>query len=73
MASGLVWKTLEKHPEGISLRGLMDECGPALGAWPLTNQWLLMYPLHGHMMLLEQQGRVTRLASKQSVQWRIIN
>jgi hypothetical protein len=44
-----------------------------LGAWPLTNQWLLMYPLHGHMMLLEQQGRVTRLASKQSVQWRIIN
>jgi hypothetical protein len=42
----------------------MDECGPALGAWPLTNQWLLMYPMHGHLLLLEQQGRVTRLAAK---------
>ena len=70
-AAALVWKTLEKHPEGVTLQGFMDECGPALGAWPLTNQWLLMYPLHGHRLLIEQQGRVTRLAGKGNVQWKV--
>jgi glyoxylase-like metal-dependent hydrolase (beta-lactamase superfamily II) len=74
-ASNLVWKTLEKHPEGATLRAFMDECGPVLGTWPLSNQWLLMYPLHGHLLLLEQQGRVTRLAAneKDHVQWKISN
>jgi glyoxylase-like metal-dependent hydrolase (beta-lactamase superfamily II) len=70
-AGALMWKTLEKHPEGITLRGCMDECGPALGAWPLTNQWLLMYPLHGHLLFLEQQGRVTRVADQGSVRWKV--
>jgi len=70
-AAGLVWKTLEKHPEGISLRGFMDECGPVLGGWPLNNQWLLMYPLQGHLLLLEQQGRVTRVGGNGKVQWKI--
>jgi glyoxylase-like metal-dependent hydrolase (beta-lactamase superfamily II) len=72
-ASNLVWKTLEKHPEGVTLRGCMDECGPALGAWPANNQWLLMYPLHGHLLHLEQQGRVTKLRGKGHVQWQIAN
>jgi glyoxylase-like metal-dependent hydrolase (beta-lactamase superfamily II) len=70
-AAALVWKTLERHPEGVTLRGLMDECGPVLGAWPLTNQWLLMYPLHGHVSLLEQQGSVTRIAGTGNVRWKI--
>jgi glyoxylase-like metal-dependent hydrolase (beta-lactamase superfamily II) len=70
-AASLVWKTLEKHPEGVTLRAFMDECGPVLGAWPLTNKWLLMYPLHGHLSLLEQQGRVTRFAGKEHVQWKV--
>jgi glyoxylase-like metal-dependent hydrolase (beta-lactamase superfamily II) len=70
-AAGLVWKTLEKHPEGISLRGFMDECGPVLGGWPLNNQWLLMYPLQGHLLLLEQQGRVIRVGGNGKVQWKI--
>ena len=70
-AAGLVWKTLEKHPEGISLRSFMDECGPVLGGWPLNNQWLLMYPLQGHLLLLEQQGRVTRVGGNGKVQWKI--
>jgi glyoxylase-like metal-dependent hydrolase (beta-lactamase superfamily II) len=77
-ASALVWKTLEKHPEGVTLRAFMDECGPVLGGWPSTNQWLLMYPMHGHLLLLEQQGRVTKIAAKkfdgkknEPVQWKI--
>jgi glyoxylase-like metal-dependent hydrolase (beta-lactamase superfamily II) len=70
-AANLVWETLEKHPEGITLRDCMDECGPVLGSWPLNNSWLLMYPLHGHLLHLEQQGRVTRLAAEGHVQWKI--
>jgi glyoxylase-like metal-dependent hydrolase (beta-lactamase superfamily II) len=74
-ASGLVWKTLEKHSDGVTLKACMDECGPVLGGWPLTNQWLLMYPLHGHLLLLEQQGRVQRLPrmDKENVRWKISN
>lgn len=72
-AANLVWKTLEKHPEGVTLRASMDECGPALGAWPLTNQWLLMYPLHGHFLQLEQQGKVTRSGGDGNVKWKIAN
>jgi len=30
-----------------------------------------MYPLHGHLLLLEQQGRVTRFAGKEHIQWKI--
>ena len=70
-ASVLIWKTLEKHPDGVTLRAFMNECGPVLGGWPVGNQWLLMYPLHGHLLLLEQQGRVTRFAGKEHVQWKI--
>jgi glyoxylase-like metal-dependent hydrolase (beta-lactamase superfamily II) len=72
-ASGLIWKTLEKHPEGVTLRAFMNECGPVLGGWPINNEWLLMYPMHGHLSLLEQQGRVTRIAGKEkeSVRWKI--
>jgi glyoxylase-like metal-dependent hydrolase (beta-lactamase superfamily II) len=72
-ASDLVWKTLEKHSEGITLRTAMDECGPALGAWPLTNQWLLMYPLHGHFAHLQQQGKVKRIGGAGNVKWKIAN
>lgn len=70
-AAALVLKTLEKYSAGVTLRTFMDECGPALGAWPLTNQWLLMYPLHGHLLQLEQQGRVTRFAGREHVQWKL--
>ena len=72
-ASNMVWQALEKHPDGITLQACMDQCGPALGAWPLNNQWLLMYPLHGHLLHLEQQGRVTKLAGEGHVQWKITN
>jgi hypothetical protein len=72
-ASNLIWRSLEKHPHGVTLQACMDECGPALGAWPATNQWLLMYPLHGHLLHLEQQGRVTKVRGQGHVQWKITN
>jgi glyoxylase-like metal-dependent hydrolase (beta-lactamase superfamily II) len=70
-AAALVWKTLENNPEGVTLAAFMDECGPVLGSWPAGNQWLLMYPLHGHLLLLEQQGRVTKVAGKPHTHWKV--
>jgi glyoxylase-like metal-dependent hydrolase (beta-lactamase superfamily II) len=72
-ATNLLWEYLEKHPDGVTLQACMDECGPALGAWPASNRWLLMYPLHGHLLHLEQQGRVTKLRGEGHVQWKIAN
>lgn len=70
-ASGLVWKSLERHPEGLTLRVCIDECGPALGNWPAGNRWLLMYPLHGHLLHLEQQGAVTRIKGQEHSLWKM--
>ena len=63
-ASSLVWKTLERHPEGVTLPACVEDCGPALRSWPATNQWLLMYPLRGHLLYLEQQGTVKKIKSE---------
>jgi glyoxylase-like metal-dependent hydrolase (beta-lactamase superfamily II) len=68
-ASAIVWETLEKNPEGISLKGLIDECGPVLGNWPSGNRWLLMYPMHGHLTYLGLQGAVKKSKSKGDTVW----
>jgi glyoxylase-like metal-dependent hydrolase (beta-lactamase superfamily II) len=70
-ASALVMKNLENHPEGVTLLSCIAECGPAMGAWPATNQWLLMYPLHGHLLHLEQLGVTTRIEDDGHVRWRL--
>jgi len=68
-ASSIVWKTLEKHPEGVSLQGFIDECVPALGNWPASNRWLLMYPMHGHLAYLEHQGVVKQIKATGHTAW----
>lgn len=70
MADGQVRKALERHPDGATLRTCMDECGPALGRWPAANQWLLMYPLHGHLAHLEETGEAVRVRDGSQVRWR---
>jgi glyoxylase-like metal-dependent hydrolase (beta-lactamase superfamily II) len=59
-ASARIRDALENHPEGISLRDCMAECGPAMGTWPPQNEWLLMYPVHGHLAHLEELGIARR-------------
>ena len=61
---------LERHPGGISLRNMIEECGPALGKWPPANRWLLMYPFHGHLALREERGHVTRVKTDGLTLWR---
>jgi len=63
-----VQRALDRHPEGLTLRTCIEECGPALGRWPAGNRWLLMYPMHGGLVHLEQQG----IISKEGGKWRRI-
>ena len=72
MAAGQVRKSLERHPDGLTLRACMDECGPLIGKWPAANQWLLMYPLHGHLAHLEETGEVVRTHQSEHVRWKMI-
>jgi glyoxylase-like metal-dependent hydrolase (beta-lactamase superfamily II) len=72
MADGQVRKSLERHPDGLTLRACMDECCPLLGKWPAANQWLLMYPLHGHLVYLEETGEVVRIHDGEYVNWKLI-
>lgn len=71
VAAGQVRKALERHPEGLTLRACMDECGPALGNWPASNRWLLMYPLHGHLAYLEETGEAVRSRPGEHVVWKL--
>jgi glyoxylase-like metal-dependent hydrolase (beta-lactamase superfamily II) len=68
-ASAIVWRTLGKHPAGITLKGLIEECAPVLGNWPAANRWLLMYPMHGHLAYLESQGTVKKTKSQGHIVW----
>ena len=70
-ASSLVWRALERHKEGVTLSVCIEECGPALGSWPASNRWLLMYPMHGHLLYLEQQGLITRSSGERLVHWKM--
>jgi glyoxylase-like metal-dependent hydrolase (beta-lactamase superfamily II) len=72
LAEGQVLKALERHPEGLTLRACMQECGPALGTWPAANQWLLMYPLHGHLAHLEETGKASRSRGAEHVVWKLV-
>jgi glyoxylase-like metal-dependent hydrolase (beta-lactamase superfamily II) len=71
-ASSLVWRALEKHPEGLTLRLCIEECGPALGCWPANNRWLLMYPMHGHLSYLEQLGEITSVKNNGELRWKLV-
>jgi len=71
MAGAQVRMSLERHPGGLTLRDCMDECGPLLGRWPSANQWLLMYPLHGHLAHLEETGEVIRIHDGEHVHWKM--
>jgi glyoxylase-like metal-dependent hydrolase (beta-lactamase superfamily II) len=68
-ASAIVWETLEKHSEGVTLQRLIKECGPVLGKWPPNNEWLLMYPMYGHLTYLEQQGSVKKVKEHGHTSW----
>ncbi len=48
-AGARIRDALESHPDGLTLRDCIAQCGPVLGSWPQQNQWLLMYPVHGHL------------------------
>jgi glyoxylase-like metal-dependent hydrolase (beta-lactamase superfamily II) len=65
-----VLRALYDHPEGLTLRECIDKCGPALGDWPANNRWLLMYPFHGHLSHLEQQGIATQIRENGHTVWK---
>ncbi len=62
---------LARHPTGATLRQCMDACTPALGRWPTDNLWLLMYPVRGHLDLLEEMGVVTAAKSNGVTRWKL--
>jgi glyoxylase-like metal-dependent hydrolase (beta-lactamase superfamily II) len=71
-ADTVVRQAIEQHPEGLTLRQCIDKCGPLLGNWPKENQWLLMYPIHGHLSHLEQSGVVAQERGSDAIRWRMI-
>jgi glyoxylase-like metal-dependent hydrolase (beta-lactamase superfamily II) len=64
-----VARLLEGEPAGVSLKEAIAKLGPALGDWPETNRWLLMYPVHAHLVHFEQTGRARRLQAEGVPRW----
>jgi glyoxylase-like metal-dependent hydrolase (beta-lactamase superfamily II) len=69
-AASLIRSAIEEHPEGVTLQDCIARCGPSMGSWPAQNQWLLMYPVHGHLAHLEQLGVAKQTRSEEGrVRW----
>jgi glyoxylase-like metal-dependent hydrolase (beta-lactamase superfamily II) len=45
-------------PAGLTMKQLIEEVGSSLGSWTAPAQELLVYPLTGHLELMEQRGQV---------------
>jgi glyoxylase-like metal-dependent hydrolase (beta-lactamase superfamily II) len=71
-ADMLIRGALEWRNEGLSLRECMEICGPLLGKWPADNRWLLMYPILGHLQLLENLGVVTTEIDFGITRWKMV-
>lgn len=71
MAADQVRLALHGSRDGLTLRECIAECGPRLGDWPENNRWLLMYPLYGHLSLMESNGEVVRIAGEGHVRWKL--
>jgi hypothetical protein len=71
MAEEQVRLALNRSKNGLTLGECIAECGPRLGNWPENNRWLLMYPLHGHLSLMESNGEVERVPGEGYVRWRL--
>ena len=71
MTEDQVRLALNRSKHGLTLGECIAECGPRLGNWPENNRWLLMYPLHGHLSLMESNGEVERIPGEGYVRWRL--
>ncbi len=71
MAEDQVRLALSRSNNGLTLGDCIAECGPRLGDWPENNRWLLMYPFHGHLSLMESNGEVERVSGEGYVRWRL--
>jgi glyoxylase-like metal-dependent hydrolase (beta-lactamase superfamily II) len=70
-ADAFLREELARHPEGVTLGECMQACVPALGNWPPENRWLLMYPVYGHLELLEQLGITSRGKTNTVTRWKL--
>ncbi len=61
--------SLEKNPAGLPLIDLIDAVANAVGDWPQQTCGLAMFPVKGHMDLLEEQGKVRRVEGAKPVKW----
>jgi glyoxylase-like metal-dependent hydrolase (beta-lactamase superfamily II) len=57
-AESAVVASLRQNPEGLTLRDLISNVGPSLGAWPRRMDAELVYAIDGHLKLLLAEGRI---------------
>ena len=72
MAEDQVRLALERNKSGLTLGECIARCGPRLGEWPENNRWLLMYPLHGHLSLMESNGEIQRVPDERPTRWKLV-
>jgi glyoxylase-like metal-dependent hydrolase (beta-lactamase superfamily II) len=72
-AGARIRDALESRPDGITLRECMAECGRAMGKWPAQNEWLLMYPVYGHLAHLEELGTARQTRGEDGLtRWQMV-
>jgi hypothetical protein len=54
----------------LSTRELIEHLSPRLGRWPDSASELLVYPLIGHLELLEESGSICRVKDSPYTKWK---
>jgi glyoxylase-like metal-dependent hydrolase (beta-lactamase superfamily II) len=72
-AEKLVVDQLVRSPAGLTLREMIERCGPELGSWPRSSDSELVYALEGHLEILLAQGRILQEAETKPAVFRITN
>jgi glyoxylase-like metal-dependent hydrolase (beta-lactamase superfamily II) len=57
-AEELLMGFLRSHPDGVTLRDIVDALGPRLGDWPREAAPFLQFALHGHVSALCEAKRL---------------
>ena len=65
----VIQASLEKNPQGLTLKELIDAVADAVGDWPADSRSLAMFPVKGHLDRLVSLGGAQALRGARPVKW----
>jgi len=69
---GALRRDLSRHPEGMSLKELVNSAAAAVGEWPNDSWFLAMFPVKGHLDRMVDEGEARLVRKHGLTLWQLI-